>query len=473
MDWMAKMVKSRFCTNNAVRFFSWLVLILILFHSLPNQNITPDLTGISTGARADYYALTLNATITEQTTDGKNPVTYVISILNTGNQHDTYTVYADILEITGCSEPDIYEWSISLDKTIISLTPSESAPMVLTVSTSCGCQVGCKATIAIHGISSGDPDIKEMLLIYTTRGPAQKQTGIVVEIDYNPFLSKLKIDSQVNLKVDVYNLQNFRDSILVWNTEGPGDWGISVSPEEFSLQPNSKQSITLSFTIPNNTTNAEYPIAITAQSVSSPSTNGKDKIKVLVRPDIIIQNVTFSKRSIKVGDNIKVKIILENIGLATAKDILILVYDDLEFTPIHKLLENTIASLKPGETRDITIPWHPERGDYNITILINPNSTLDELRTDNNLRIEPINVGKTQEEGLDNTQFYLAFLLILVLIIVWLIIYFRISKRKGSTDDEDYNNTKIKPPMTRRERPEQIPPRKEPLKSIRDKRKRY
>lgn len=450
------MIENRFFSNNAIRFLSWLVVIILLSHTLPNLELITGITGTTTGARADYYALALNATVTEQTTDGKNPVTYIISILNTGNQHDTYTVYADILEITGCTEPDLDEWSTSLDKTLISLPPSQNSPIVLTVSTTCSCQVGCKATIAIHGISSSDSSVTETLLIYTIRGAAQKQTGIVVEINYNPFLTKLKVDSRVNLKVDVYNLQNSRDSFLAWNTEGPDEWSISLSPGEFSLQPNSKRAITLSFIIPKNAANAEYPIAVTAQSVSSPSMNGKDKVNVVVRPDIIIQNVTFSKSPIEAGDNVKVKITLENTGLATAKDILFLVYDDLEFTSVHKLLENTISLLAPGETTDISVPWRPELGLYNITIWVNPNSTLAELRTDNNLRIEPISVIKARSDELDNTQFYLTFLLILILIIIWLIIYFRISKkRKSAIEDKDQASSKTDR-VSRHERPKEL-----------------
>jgi len=420
-----------------------LVVIIIILCGLSFlQSFTNNLyTGAyAERSKAEFYSLEINATNTERTTDGKNPVEYVLTVTNTGNRVDTFTFYVSIIEVTNCDEPDINEWSYNLDVTLLTLQPAESAPIVLTISSSCGCQVGCKANIAVNGISGGDPSVRKAISTYTTRGPAKKVSGLVVEIDYNYVLNVLYLDTTLSFDVYIYNLQNQQDSIIVWPTKGPREWSITVTPEEFTMMPNSKRMITLSFKIPANISNAIYTIELTAQSIDSPSLQGKDRIEIHIKPDIMIKNAVFSKTKINSGDEVKIRITVQNIGLGTASNIPIIIYDELNITSEHEISKQTIELLEPNRTTDLNIVWQPINGNYNITIWLNPNSTLDELRRDNNLRIEPITVGKALEQDADDLSFYLTFLLIFILIIVWLVIYYKFSKRRNKPGEPETKN---------------------------------
>lgn len=418
------------------------VIFIILCSQLFPQFFTNNLYmgAYAERSKGDFYSLEINASITAKTTDGKNPVEYVLTVTNTGNRVDTFTFYVSIIEVTNCDEPDIKEWSYNLDVSLLTLQPAESAPIVLTISTSCGCQVGCKANIAVNGISGGDPSVRKTISTYTTRGPAKKVSGLVVEIDYNYALNVLYLNTTLSFDVTIYNLQNQQDSIIVWPTKGPREWSITVTPEEFTMMPNSKKLITLSFKIPANISNDIYTIELTAQPIDPPLLQGKDRIEIHIKPDVMIKNAVFSKTEIHSGDEVKLRITVKNIGLGTASNIPIIIYDELNITSEHEISKQTIDVLKPNQTIDFNILWQPIAGNYNITIWLNPNSTLDELRRDNNLRIEPITVGKAQEQDDDNMSFYLTFLLIFVLIIIWLIIYYKFSKRRNKPGDPESKN---------------------------------
>ncbi len=412
------------------KIFNIVIFILILGQVLPfSLTFEPSLIGTADGTKAEYYSFTLNSTKTEQTTDGKYPVEYVITITNLGNHVDTFKIYAELVEVTGCSKPDVNEWSYGLGTTLITLQPSQSTPIILTVSTSCGCQIGCRATITVHGISSGDSSLKKSIITYTTRGQAKKVSGLVTEIDFNPDLNPLYLDTTMKFDVYIYNVQNQQESVIVWATEGPEEWLLIVSPDEFSMMPNSKQIITLSFRIPRNITIGIYSIALTAQSINYPSVQGKDRIQIQIKPDIIISNVTFSNTPIYAGEKIEINIEVKNNGLASATEVPITVYNDLNISTDHELIRDTLQSIQPGHTANIIIPWQPHEGEYNIVIWVNPNDTFAELRNDNNLRIEPVIVEKAREKVTTDDFFYFTFFLILGLIFIWLIIYYKFSRK--------------------------------------------
>jgi hypothetical protein len=96
-------------------------MILIIMVFCISINLNASLVVSASGTKADFYSLDISSIKTELTTDGKNPVEYVITITNTGNRQDTFTLYPELLEVTGCSEPDENEWSYTLDKSLVTL----------------------------------------------------------------------------------------------------------------------------------------------------------------------------------------------------------------------------------------------------------------------------------------------------------------------------------------------------------------
>ena len=421
--------------------FILLVLLLNVF-----GNLLFPLVGTVSGAgtRGEYYSVELNSTKTSQKTDGKNPVDYVLTIINTGNKQDSFTIYAELLDVTDCSEPDKKEWSYYLDTSLITLGPSQSAPIVLTVLTSCGCQIGCIATITVHAVSGAESTVRDSITTYTTRGASKQVYGLQVEIDFNPALNVLSLDTLMEFDVFVYNIQNQKDTIIVWPTQGPAEWSIGVTPQQFSLQPNSKRLVTLSFTLPKNITIGEYPITLTAQSTDSPSVQGKDNIIVPIKPDIIINNITLPKGTIQAGVTVDLKITVENMGLATATNIPIVIYDEINLTTEHELLREVIEVLEPNQSTIIIVRWQPTKGSYNLTIWLDPNGTVEELSDMNNYRIEPITVEGASSQVSGDSEFYYVFLIILVLIIICLVIYFKFTKKRSKPDQKTADTEDMK-----------------------------
>lgn len=412
------------------------ILLIILFLSILINNSTPMVIPAS-GTKADFYSIDINSTTTVKTTDGKNPVDYIITVTNTGNRQDTITLYPELLEVTGCSEPDENEWSYTLDTSLITLAPSQSVVLVLTVSTSCGCQVNCKVAIEIHAVSGSDANVHESIILYTTRGPAKKVTGLVVEIDFNSALNVIYLDQVMKFDVYIYNLQNQQDTIIVWPTEGPESWSIGVSPDEFTLQPNSKKLITLNFKVPENISSGDFYITLTAQSRDSPNIQGKDRILIEIRPDLIITHVRFSETPAYANERVKISISIQNIGLTPASDIELVVYDELNLTSEHELNRQTIPSLASNQSMTVTITWKPAKGQYNITIMIDPNDEINELTNVNNFRIEPLNVKKAAGTTTQEWLYYALIFLIILIILIWLISRYRSAGKSGGPKDQD------------------------------------
>ena len=415
-----------------------------MFILLPLSIVMPKLmigTVEGSGSKAPFYSVTLNTTVNKQTTDGKDPVQYILTIVNTGNGIDTFTVFSELIEVTDCDDPNISYWSASLDKSVISLKASESAAIILTVTTSCSCQIGCVGNIMVIAVSAGDPNVKATLNTYTTRGATQQHAGLIIEIDYNMYLNKLFLGQINKLDVYVYNLQGLEDSILIQASKVPEDWSVSLAPQEFLLLPNSKKIVTLSFTIPQDISSDEYVIELTAQSIKSPSIRGNDNMVVFIKPDLIIQDTFFSKSSIREGDKVKITAMVKNIGLASAKAITINVFDNLDVSVIHQIANKTITFLGPNQDTNITFTWSPKEGSYNLTFWLNPDESINELRTDNNLRVEPITVEESLGKDTTDDFFYYAWFLIIVLFFIWLVIYYKLSQ--GKAEGKESKRTEI------------------------------
>jgi uncharacterized membrane protein len=236
----------------------------------------------------------------------------------------------------------------------------------------------------------------------------------------------------MNIDVIVYNLQNMQESILILVADAPPEWSTKISPTEFNMEPNSMLTITLSFSIPEEITPGEYSITLTARSQKTQNVQSTESINLLVKPDVIIEAVKFSKNDIRESDKVELTISVKNIGLAAAKDINIVVYDAMTYTTDHELARRTIPTLAPNSIKNIKINWHPQAGKFNITVWANPDSTLDELRNSNNFKIEDVTVGPAEETDSSNTIYFLLFLVLIILVIFWVI-----RRYKFNGDDDD------------------------------------
>lgn len=411
------------------------ICLLLQLFSFTEYN----LVGISSGTRTELYDFELNITKTEQTTEGSSPIEYAITLINTGNAIDTVTLFTELKEVTNCEKPDFKEWSYVLEPSIVTLEPSHNELVVLTVSTACSCQDGCKATIIVTGISSGNQDLSKFITTYTTRGPNKRppgDPGVVIDINYDKYTTKLFLEKPVILDVEMVNTQNSKDTFYVWVSQSPENWSVSVSPTDLTILGNSRKMIKLNFVIPKGTSPKTYTISLRAQSQKSSNVGHKDTIKITIKPDIIIENVVFSKSEPRAGESVSLSIKVANIGLAFAKDIPLVIYDQLNYSLSHELNRQTISRIDPNQTINISYTWHPETGEYNLVFRIDPDKNLNELRSDNNIRIEPIFVKESEESEQIDESFYFTFILVFVLIIAWLIIYFIYSNKQKAKREQ-------------------------------------
>ena len=359
-------------------------------------------------------------------------------------------MFSDIKEVTDCDEPDLHEWVYSLNITKISLEPSNSASIKLTISSSCTCQVGCRANIAVKAISGGNPSVTHTVNTYTTRGPGDDYFGIKIEIDYNPYNDILQLETQMKFDVNIYNLQAIHESVLIWLTETPDNWSANISPTEFDLNPNSMRTVTLSFSLPDDVAPGEYTITLSARSQKSLNVRSTESIKILIKPDLIIDDLKFSKNELNAGEDVELTISVKNIGLVDAKDVTVGVYSALNYTIDHELGRKTIPMIAPNQVEKVKLNWRPQEGKFNVSIRIDPDWTLDELRSYNNFKMEPVTVGPSEDAKDDNIIFYVIILFLVIITLVCLIGYykFHVGNTKQQQESSITKNNKSNLPLS-------------------------
>jgi uncharacterized membrane protein len=396
--------------------------------------------------RAEYYDFALNTTSTQKSTDGSSSIQFIITILNTGNSPDTITLFSELVQITNCDNPDFNEWSYVLEPSVIKLDPSYTESVTLTVSTACSCQEGCKAEILVTGKSGSNPDLSKSITLFTIRGAAKPppgDPGVVIDINYNQYTTKLTLEKQVTIDVEVINTQNTGETIFIWVYKKPDTWSVSVTPSDFSMSRYSRKVVKLNLLIPQGVLPDTYRITLLAQSQESPNINDKDTIKIPIKPDVIIQDVVFSKPKPREGENVKLTISVKNIGLAKVENITLVIYDDLNYTQAHTLNTQVIELLQPNQTEEIVYTWHPKEGDYNLAFRIDPENNLNELRSDNNIRLDPISVGEKVKKNGEDFLFLYTILSVIILVVVCLIMFYHYSRQRKVNDERDMNSDKI------------------------------
>jgi uncharacterized membrane protein len=426
MNFSNRTIKKR----NSAGIINIITVFILLFIILINFALPILATASGARAKADIYDFILDSSVVSQTTVGQEPVDYFINIINTGNRQDTFSFYTTIISVTNCTEPNKDDWTVSLDKPIVSLEPSHTEVVKLTVKSSCDCQLNCLVTIELKGVSNGNPAVNNSILTYTTHGKGSPRTGLIVEIDYDPLINKVSLDSSMTIDVSVWNLlvQPKSESILMW-VNRPHGWDATLSPSEFNLNPRSRRTVTLNLQIPKDVPSDEYTVTVTAQSRDSADIKGRDSIILQIKPDIIVSDVTFSKSEIHDGDKVKLKIGVENIGSGAGANISVVVYDSNDLTSAQELARRVIPVLEPNQMQNLDVTWNAKKGDYNLTIRIDPEVELDELNSKNNMRIEPVSVGAAQDDSATVFISY-VFLPILIVIIICVILYYIYSRRK-------------------------------------------
>lgn len=386
--------------------------------------------------RVGYYDFELNVPITQSVTDGTNEVNYIFTIINTGNQKDTYTLYLELLEVTSCDEPEPREWEYGLDKTIATLEPSFTEPFKLTVKSACTCQEGCIAKIAITVLSELDNTLKTTVYFNTTRGPSQLppgDPGLTLSSDYEPEYDELFLDKENIIDISITSTQNSQDNAYISIINSPENWTTSITPEDLLIYPHTVETLKLKFRLPQINIAGIYKITILAQSSNNPNINNRLTINIPIKSDIIIRGVEFSKTTLRTNEEVKLMISIENIGLAYAEDIDIILSEEFNYTTTNLLKQFNIKELQPNNKTNLIYTWEPESvGSYIVSIQLDPKGKLDESHSYNNIRREPVDVKSGTSKVAQNYDFYYVYILIFVLILIWLVIYIKYSKRTKS-----------------------------------------
>lgn len=118
-------------------------------------------------------------------------------------------------------------------------------------------------------------------------------------------------------------------------------------------------------------------------------TNNMAKNTAWILPDLTLnaENITFSSTS---DGNVTIDAYISNVGLSTARDIIVQFFDDDPFTNGSLLGNRSIDLIHANSSFKTTITWNATVGTHDIYVLIDPLNSIWELDETNNLALNPI-----------------------------------------------------------------------------------
>jgi hypothetical protein len=184
------------------------------------------------------------------------------------------------------------------------------------------------------------------------------------------------------------------------------------------------------------------------------NTTDQDFVELLVRA-IDIADVNG-------GDPIKSVLKVENKGnIAAGPDLVTLEIQNLNQQPITTLEDNTIDTIEPGETSEVTAEFigSIEIGEYFGVVKVYYQGTLlrEETLVFNVLEAIETVTPSQEEVGDPNILNYILIAILTVAVVAFLIILFLYKKRKKSDDEGDGSKSKVEEPSPDNKNPEVEP----------------
>ncbi|MHB8603679.1 MAG: CARDB domain-containing protein [Thermoplasmatota archaeon] len=200
--------------------------------------------------------------------------------------------------------------------------------------------------------------------------------------------------------VTATNVGNARAVFSILLSGVPSGWIADVSPSGGDLAPGESIPLALTVTPAANVTGGSYRLTLTAHfadtqagAARASASSGVIEVKIL-KPDVAVHDFGISPRlDLKSGTRLSAKVPVENVGTSPATDVHIDLFVDDVF-----ISEVRLASLAPGEKREVTLNWTALGGGHTLTVVADPfHSALDADR-DNNAVSKLVTVAGAQEK---------------------------------------------------------------------------
>ncbi len=400
--------------------------------------------------RADSdYDFTIKCDDNSHITNGGDPTGYFINIKNTGTALDTIVLDWEIINVTGGTEPDPQEWSAFLNKEQVTLNPGDNQVVILNVSTFCGCQLDTTATIRVTGRSVNEPAVTGFVDIYTTRGP--EEGAVELEKPNMSLFSDLEAGQDLDFTLKVVNLNPNQQSFKIVNPSKPQDWVVEFNENSFKVSAFSTFDFPVFTKIPEKIVPGNVMFVFKVQSLYDPYIKDSLDFTFALLPELAVKNIKLMDTEAVVGNKLKLQVTISNLGPALASSFIFEVYEAADLSSVHLITQINVDMLWGSEELVRNISWTPvEARLYNITVLVNPGFTIEEVgnRYGNNLKTTGFTILSETSNGNDNgngsnggPQGILIFS-IFVVIVVLVLLYF-IFQRQRANDESEKTAKKI------------------------------
>jgi hypothetical protein len=197
----------------------------------------------------------------------------------------------------------------------------------------------------------------------------------------------------------------------------PAGWTWTFSDEHPSVGPFSTGYVSVDVDTTKATLGARYESRIVLQYGDAPRQEASVKVtfEVLARADLQVlpADLSLSARAVKVGTTVRVVATVGNVGQTEARDFVVqLVVDG---APAGQPL--FVSSIAPGEVEELSFVWTANRsGVHELGVRVDPNSSVDEADTGNNLATTYVEVKLPEVKGWPTTTMVLGMLIITALV---------------------------------------------------------
>jgi uncharacterized membrane protein len=300
-------------------------------------------------------------------------LTYTVTVTNTGNITDNYS-----LTVT-----DTAGWSPSVLPITLNLSAGDSGDATLSVTVPSNAIVDTSDTITVEATSNTDNTVSgsDSCTAQATAPALPPAAGVTISI--SPSSQRGTPGATLTYTATVNNTGTVPDNYSLTVTDNAG-WSPSISPTSLSVSPSSSKNATLSVTIPDNAfVSSEDNITVTAVSQGNGTIKDNDSCVVLATSSKVRVSILPAENSAILGGTMTFTVTVTNTG-DNADNYVLHASDNLGWD--LSLAENSLENVAPGRTRTTALTVAiPENAapDTRDKITITATSRENENVTDN------------------------------------------------------------------------------------------
>lgn len=341
------------------------------------------------------YGVELSVDSDEKYAEPYSQVEFEFEIRNSGDFADSFTF--DVYN------PKEESWHANLSDEKAELSPKDKFILTLTIT-----NLNLNSTeveVIFTARSESDDDVY-----------ASKNVSVYLTITYGVMISAKDItkttSESTTFPFKVKNTGNVKDTINLDVSQIDG-WSIYLSSSRLNLNAGEESDVSL-IVRASADASGDYYIDVTATSIGDPTKVDSETFVVsIIKPDLTLKNLQFSKRRPVEGEKIEISVIVENIGEADVNETITVTF----YYDNSTIMSKNINSLLSDGEATLSINWTAVKGEHEIKVKVDPKNNIVEGSEDNNLVYEKITV-ISKEEGAKGTELIIVSGIIVVVIIV-------------------------------------------------------